>query len=134
VRAWEDKALTTTAVENPFTNAPGLRVPGPFAGRQMLHILRETGGFPMTVGELAIVEAQRLMARVEGIWAAPEAAATLAALIRMLDERQLDAAARVVLVLTGSGIKYPPPPLSAPVHLERAEEMLAWLDRSGTPR
>ena len=45
VKAWEDKAETTTMWENPVTNAPGLRVPGPFAGRQMLRILRETGGF-----------------------------------------------------------------------------------------
>jgi threonine synthase len=88
----------------------------------------------MAVGELAIVEAQRLMARVEGIWTAPEAAATLAALIRMLDERQVDAAARIVIILTGSGIKYPPPPLAQPVHLAVPEEMLAWLDRSASRR
>ncbi|HWN91864.1 MAG TPA: threonine synthase, partial [Verrucomicrobiae bacterium] len=36
VKAWEDKAETTTPWENPVTDAPGLRVPGPFAGRQML--------------------------------------------------------------------------------------------------
>ena len=122
VRAWEDKAETTTAVANPFTNAPGLRVPGPFAGRQMLRILRETGGFPLAVSEPAIVDAQRLMARVEGIWTAPEAAATVAALLRMLDERLVDGTARIVLVLTGAGIKYTPPPLSPPVPLAGAPE------------
>jgi threonine synthase len=122
VRAWEDKAETTTAVANPFTNAPGLRVPGPFAGRQMLRILRETGGFPLAVGEPAIVDAQRLMARVEGIWTAPEAAATVAALLRMLDERLVDGTARIVLVLTGAGIKNAPPPLSPPVPLAGAPE------------
>jgi threonine synthase len=126
VRAWEDKAETTTMWENPFTNAPGLRVPGPFAGRQMLRLMRDTGGFPWPVGEQAIVDAQRLLARVEGIWTAPEAAATLAALLRMLDEGLVDATARVVLVLTGAGIKYPPPSLPAAVHLEGSpEEILA---------
>ena len=122
VRAWEDKAETTTAVANPFTNAPGLRVPGPFAGRQMLRILRETGGFPLAVSEPAIVDAQRLMARVEGIWTAPEAAATVAALLRMLDERLVDGTARIVLILTGAGIKNAPPPLSPPVPLAGAPE------------
>jgi threonine synthase len=122
VRAWEDKAETTTAVANPFTNAPGLRVPGPFAGRQMLRILRETGGLPLAVSEPAIVDAQRLMARVEGVWTAPEAAATVAALLRMLDERLVDGTARIVLVLTGAGIKYAPPPLSPPVPLAGAPE------------
>jgi threonine synthase len=126
VRAWEDKAETTTMWENPVTNAPGLRVPGPFAGRQMLRLMRDTGGFPWAVGEQAIVDAQRLLARVEGIWTAPEAAATLAALLRMLDEGLVDLTARVVLVLTGAGIKYPPPSLPAAVHLQgSAEEILA---------
>ena len=118
VRAWEAGALTTSMWENPFTNAPGLRVPGPFAGRQMLRILRDTAGFPMAVSEPGIVEAQRLLARVEGIWTAPEAAATVAALLRMRDEHRVDAAARVVLVLTGAGIKYPAPALDAAVHLD----------------
>jgi threonine synthase len=122
VRAWEDKAETTTTWENPVTDAPGLRVPGPFAGRQMLRLLRETGGFPMPVSERSIVEAQRLLARLEGIWTAPEAAATVAALLRLLDERQVDVTARIVLVLTGAGIKHPAPALPPTVHLEGGPE------------
>ena len=124
VRAWEDKAETTSPVENPMTNAPGLRVPGPFAGRQMLRILRDTGGFPQPVGEDEIVSAQRLLAKVEGIWTAPEAAATLAALLHMKDEGEVEAGTRVVLVLTGAGIKYGPPSMPRPVHLEGSPEAM----------
>jgi len=124
VKAWTDGAETTTVWENPVTHAAGLRVPGPFAGRQMLGILRDTGGFPQPVGEEEIVEAQRLLARVEGIWTAPEAAATLAALLHMKDEGQIEPTTRVVLILTGAGIKYPPPPLPRPVHLEGAPEAM----------
>jgi threonine synthase len=124
VRAWEDKAETTTPIERPFTNAPGLRVPGPFAGRQMLRILRDTGGYPLAVSEAAIVEAQRLLAQVEGIWTAPEAAATLAALTRMKDEGEVSATTRVVLILTGAGIKYPPPSSPPPIDLEGSREQM----------
>ena len=124
VRAWKDKAETTSPVENPMTNAPGLRVPGPFAGRQMLRILRDTGGFPQPVGEDEIVSAQRLLAKVEGIWTAPEAAATLAALLHMKDEGEVEAGTRVVLVLTGAGIKYGPPSMPRPVHLEGSPEAM----------
>jgi threonine synthase len=124
VRAWKDKAETTSPEENPMTNAPGLRVPGPFAGRQMLRILRDTGGFPQPVGEDEIVSAQRLLAKVEGIWTAPEAAATLAALLHMKDEGEVEAGTRVVLVLTGAGIKYGPPSMPRPVHLEGSPEAM----------
>jgi threonine synthase len=131
VRAWADKAETTSTWENPVTNAPGLRVPGPFAGRQMLRILRDTAGFPRAVAEPAIVEAQRLLARVEGIWTAPEAAATVAALVQMVDERLIGAADRTVLVLTGAGIKYPAPPAPPPIYLEGSpEEISARISRA----
>jgi len=121
VKAWQDKAETTTLWDNPVTNAPGLRVPGPFAGRQMLRIMRETGGHARAVSEGEIVEAQKLLARIEGIWTAPEAAAALAALCRMKEAGLVDAGSRVVIVLTGAGIKNAPPALPAPVHLEGDE-------------
>ncbi len=124
VKAWTEGAQTTTVWENPVTQAPGLRVPGPFAGRQMLSILRETGGGGVTVTEGEIVDAQKLLARVEGIWTAPEAAATVAALIRMKDRGQVDAGTRVLMVFTGAGIKNPPPSLPSPVHLEGEGEQL----------
>jgi threonine synthase len=124
VKAWRDKAETTTLWENPVTSAPGLRVPGPFAGRQMLKIMRDTGGHARAVSEREIVDAQKLLGRVEGIWAAPEAAAALAALCQMKDAGQVDAAARIVIVLTGAGIKNAPPALPPPVHLDGDEAQI----------
>ena len=126
VKAWSEGAQTTTLWENPVTHAAGLRVPGPFAGRQMLSILRETGGGGWAVAEGEIVEAQRLLARLEGIWTSPEGAATVAALIKMKDRGQVDASTRVIMVFTGAGIKAAAPSLPAPVHLEGdAEEVFA---------
>jgi threonine synthase len=118
VRAWAAGEETTAVWDNPVTHAAGLRVPGPFAGRQMLGILRRTGGHGRAVSESEIVDAQRLLARLEGIWTAPEAAAAVAALLQMKDGRALDVGTRVVMVLTGAGIKNAPPPLPAPVHLD----------------
>ena len=117
VTAFRAGAATTTAWENPTTHAAGLRVPSPFAGRQMLDILRTTKGDAVAVSERQIVEAQRLLARLEGIWTAPEAAALVAALGMLKDARRVTAAERVVLVLTGAGIKYEPPEMPTPVDL-----------------
>jgi threonine synthase len=131
VRAFEDRAETTSMWENPVTYAAGLRVPGPFAGRQMLRILRETAGGALAVSEDEIVEAQKLLARVEGIWTAPEAAAALAALVRLRASGDVAPGDRVVLVLTGAGIKYVPPPLAAAIHLEGPpDEVLATVRRA----
>ena len=63
VKAWREGATTTSAWENPTTHAAGLRVPSPFAGRQMLQVLRDTRGDALAVSESAIQDAQRLLDR-----------------------------------------------------------------------
>jgi threonine synthase len=122
VKAFRDGAETTSAWENPTTEAAGLRVPSPFAGRQMLRILRESGGDAIAVSERAIVEAQHLLARLEGAWTSPEGAAVVAALGQMKDQGQVTADARVVIMLTGAGIKYAPPEMPTPIDLSGTDE------------
>jgi threonine synthase len=122
VKGFHDQAETTTAWENPTTHAAGLRVPSPFAGRQMLKLLRDTNGGAVAVAEREIQDAQRLIARVEGIWTAPEAAALVAALQRLRDERAVTRDAEIVLVFTGAGIKNDPPPLPSPTDLGGTDE------------
>jgi threonine synthase len=122
VAAWRAGAESTIAWPDPVTHAAGLRVPSPFAGRQMLGVLRDTGGDALTVGERDIADAQRLLGRLEGIWTAPEAAATVAALLALKDAGQVTRDARTVLVLTGAGIKCAPPAIPAPVALAGSDD------------
>jgi threonine synthase len=125
VKAWREGAETTAPWPDPVTNAPGLRVPSPFAGRQMLRAIRQSGGEALAVSEAAIVDAQRRLARLEGVWTAPEAAATVAALIQLKERAAVTAEGRIVLVLTGAGLKNDPPPLPPAVDLEGDEEAMA---------
>jgi threonine synthase len=122
VKAFDTRAETTTAWDNPTTHAAGLRVPSPFAGRQMLAILRDTHGGAVAVSEGAIRDAQRLVARTEGIWTAPESAALVAALAQLKDRGEAVRDAEVMLIFTGAGLKYEPPALGAPTDLEGSEE------------
>ncbi|PKO12048.1 MAG: threonine synthase [Chloroflexi bacterium HGW-Chloroflexi-10] len=92
--------------ENAHTIASGLRVPGAFADRLILQALHQSEGTAVAVTDEQILSAQKEMAEREGIFAAPEGAATLAALPILLDQQFIQPHDRVVLFNTGSGIKY----------------------------
>jgi threonine synthase len=71
------------------------------------------------------------VARTEGIWTAPESAALVAALARLKDGGVVARDAEVMLILTGAGLKYSPPPLAPPTDLAGSEEeVLAQVRRA----
>jgi threonine synthase len=88
------------------TIASGLRVPKSFADKAILDDLRESRGTAVAVSDSQILEAQGMMAREEGIFAAPEGAATLAGIIKLLDQGWVRQDECIVLFNTGTGLKY----------------------------
>ena len=106
VRAFESGAEQAEFWEGAQTIAAGLRVPGPFADRLILRALRQSDGTAVAVTDQEIEASQRDMARLEGVFAAPEGAAVLAALKHLLANGWLQPAERVVLFNTGTGLKY----------------------------
>jgi len=88
------------------TLAAGLRVPKSFADQIILQDLYDTQGTAVAVSDDAIVEAQRYWAAREGIFAAPEGAATLAALFQLVKSGWVKPDERIVLFNTGTGLKY----------------------------
>ncbi len=88
------------------TMASGLRVPKSFADRLILANIRESAGTAVAVSDSAILEAQKSLAAQEGIFAAPEGAATLAALKELVVQKWIKPDERVVIFNTGSGLKY----------------------------
>lgn len=106
VKAFHNRAERCDLWPDAETVAAGLRVPRPFADRMILRVLRESEGDALAVSDAQIRSAQRLLAGREGIFAAPEGAATLAGLQRLLAEGKIRRNERVVLLNTGSGLKY----------------------------
>jgi threonine synthase len=106
VRAFEDDEEFAAPWEGAATIADGLRVPGAVGDFLILAALRESGGTALAVPDEAMMDGANLLGRTEGIFAAPEGGATVAAL-RVLRERGWIASTdRVVLFNTGSGHKY----------------------------
>ena len=87
------------------TVAAGLRVPRPFAGKQMLNVLRESRGGAAKVPEQEILAAVGSLAK-EGIFACPEGAATLAGYRKLVDAGVIARDEKVLLYSTGSAMKY----------------------------
>jgi threonine synthase len=106
VKAFEEDAPFCDFWMDAQTIASGLRVPKSFADQLILDDLRESEGTAVSVSDEQIVEAQKYLAFKEGIFAAPEGAATLAGLQKLLSEGWVAPDERVVLFNTGTGLKY----------------------------
>ncbi|MEW5938492.1 MAG: threonine synthase, partial [Chloroflexota bacterium] len=91
---------------NAQTKASGLRVPKSFADRLILSTLRESAGTAVAVSDEAIFAAQNELAKQEGLFVAPEGAATLAALRDLIEQKWVQPEEKIVLLNTGSGLKY----------------------------
>ena len=107
VNAFTAGAETAEAVVQPATVAAGLRVPVAIGDFMILDILRKSGGTALSVSDAEILESVRELGSAEGIFAAPEAGACVAGLHRLLERGDVDREERVVLMITGSGLKYP---------------------------
>ena len=93
--------------EEAVTVAAGLRVPSAVGDFLILRAVRESYGTAIAVSDRALLDGQRRMAQLEGIFACPEGGATLAAVQQLLVEGWIDPEERVVLFNTGTGLKYP---------------------------
>ena len=106
VDAWNREQPVADFWQGAETVAAGLRVPKPYADYLILSILRDSGGTAVSVTDDEMLAAVRDWAATEGIFAAPEGAAALAGYRRLVASGMLAASDRVVLLNTGSGLKY----------------------------
>ncbi len=96
------------------TVAEGLRIPRPPRAPEILRALRETGGAAVAVDDDEIVRAREALAR-RGILVEPTSAVAVAGWRKLIAQGVLGATERVVIPLTGSGLKaLPLSPPSAP--------------------
>jgi threonine synthase len=107
VRAFEENQPRSELFENAHTLASGLRVPKPLGDFLILEAVRASHGTAIAVTDDEMLDAGVRLASEEGIYAAPEGAACVAALEKLLVNGFLKASDRIVIYNTGSGLKYP---------------------------
>jgi len=106
VKAWDEHKSSTEFWPSASTIAAGLRVPKAYGDYLILDILKKSGGIALAVTDEEIMDALREWARVEGVFAAPEGAASQAAYRKLRANGFFSEIDQVVLFNTGSGLKY----------------------------
>ncbi|MEM3546428.1 MAG: threonine synthase [Candidatus Bathyarchaeia archaeon] len=91
---------------NPKTRASAILVRRPTYGAKVLEILRQSG-MAISVRDDEIFKAERMLARLEGLFVEPSSSSTVAALMRLSKEGILNPDEITVCILTGSGLKVP---------------------------
>lgn len=106
VRAFEEDEPRSRFWDDARTLASGLRVPKPIGDFLILEAVRKSGGTAIAVSDAEMLDAGVQLASEEGIYAAPEGAACVAALGKLLESGLLAAKDCIVLYNTGTGLKY----------------------------
>jgi len=119
-------------VANPQTIATAIRIGNPASWQGAVAARDESGGLIEAVSDEEILAAYRFLARREGIFCEPASAAGVAGLLKLAGQGRVPADARIVCVLTGTGLKDPETavlgmgePLEVAADLEAVEKALA---------
>jgi threonine synthase len=107
VRAFEAGHETAEPWPDASTVAFGINVPSAIGDFLMLAALRDTAGTAIAVPDADILAAQTACAATEGMLMCPEGAATLVAVERLRESGWLSGDEEVVVLNTGSALKYP---------------------------
>jgi threonine synthase len=105
VKAFEGGRLEISREEAPRTIAHAIENPLPPSGNEVLRILRKEEGLAVSVTEASILEAQSTLAK-EGFFVQPASAVGYAAVLKLAEAGTIKKEDRVVVILTGSGLKY----------------------------
>jgi|TARA_B100000315_G_scaffold138603_1_gene127678 threonine synthase len=105
VNAYRKKKIRVEPILFPETVATAIRIGNPVSWRKALNSIYESNGHAETVTDQEILDAQRLLAQTEGIFAEPASATPIASLRKLLDQGVINKSDSVVCVATGHGLK-----------------------------
>ena len=93
--------------DNPETVATAIRIGNPVSWEKAVAARDESGGLIDSVTDEEILAAYRLLAEKEGVFAEPASAASVAGVIKSIENGNIRRGSTIVCVLTGNGLKDP---------------------------
>ncbi|MCS7114705.1 MAG: threonine synthase [Nitrososphaerota archaeon] len=94
-------------LKNPETVASAIRIGAPVSWKKAIRAIKDSGGTAETVSDREILEAQKMLARCEGLFVEPASASSIAGLKKLVESGKIDVDETVVCVATGHGLKDP---------------------------
>ncbi len=94
-------------IAQPETIATAIRIGNPASWDKAVQAARESKGKIDEVSDAEILEAYKLLAREEGVFAEPASCASIAGVIKQRKSGEIQEGSTVVAVLTGNGLKDP---------------------------
>lgn len=94
-------------VENPETIATAIRIGNPASWKYAVEAATESNGKIDSVSDEEILEAYKLIAQNDGVFAEPGSCASIAGVIKQVKSGEIEKGSKIVAVLTGNGLKDP---------------------------
>ena len=99
------KGVDIIEPQKPNTIAKSIAIGNPADGYYVYQAVKESGGWGESATDPQIVDAIKLLARTEGIWTEPAGGTTLAAAVKLLEQRRIPRDQSIVISITGNGLK-----------------------------
>ncbi|MCL2288822.1 MAG: threonine synthase [Candidatus Bathyarchaeota archaeon] len=106
-KAIKSHSNTIVPVVEPETVATAIRIGAPVSWKKAINAINDSHGTAETVTDEEILDAQRLLAKIEGIFVEPASASSIAGLKKLIRNGIINKDERVVCVTTGHGLKDP---------------------------
>jgi threonine synthase len=107
VEAIKNGSSEIKPVSTPETIATAIRIGAPVSWKKAINAIRDSGGTAETVTDEEILEAQKTLSRLEGLFVEPASASSIAGLKKLVENGTIDKDERIVCVTTGHGLKDP---------------------------
>jgi threonine synthase len=107
VQAIKNGSDEIVPVGKPETIATAIRIGAPVSWKKAVNAIRQSHGTAETVTDAEILDAQKMLARVEGLFVEPASASSIAGLKKLAENGEVDSDEQVVCVTTGHGLKDP---------------------------
>ena len=130
VNAVKDNKQEIEVVKNPETVATAIRIGAPVSAIKALRAIYDSNGYAETVTDDEILNAQKLLARKEGIGVEPASAASIAGVKKLVENGVVDKGEQVVCIVTGHLLKDPNAAINAcvePIEVEADIDKLSQI-------